>query len=47
MDNLQEKAKELQREYHKNWRANNKDKVKAINQNYWLNKAQKQQEKIH
>ena len=47
MDNLQEKAKELQREYHKNWRANNKYKVKAINQNYWLNKAQKQQEKTY
>lgn len=45
METLHEKAKELQREYHKKWRANNKDKVKAINQKYWLNKAQKEQEK--
>lgn len=44
METLQEKAKKLQREYHKNWRANNRDKVKAINQKYWLNKAQQHQE---
>lgn len=43
MDEIIEKAKELQREYHKNWRANNKDKVKAINEKYWLTKALKQQ----
>ena len=45
MKELQDKAKELQREYHRQWRANNKDKVKEINNRYWLNKAQKQNEK--
>ena len=42
MENIQERAKRIQREYHKKWRANNRDKVKEINQRYWLNKAQKQ-----
>ena len=45
MEELQDKAKELQREYHRQWRAKNKDKVKEINNRYWLNKAQKEQEK--
>ena len=43
MNELEAKAKEIQREYHKNWRANNKEKVKEINKRYWLNKAQKEQ----
>lgn len=40
-EELLEEAKKLNREYIKNWRAKNKDKVKAINKRYWLKKAQK------
>ena len=38
-------AKKLEAEYHKQWRAKNKDKVKEINQRYWLNKAIKELQK--
>ncbi len=31
--------KEAQRAYKKQWRSQNKDKVKASNQKYWLKKA--------
>lgn len=34
-----EKARELQREYLKQWRAKNKDKVRRYNQDYWKRKA--------
>lgn len=34
----EEAIKEAKREYYKNWRANNKDKVKAINQRFWEKK---------
>lgn len=44
MEELKEKAKQLQREYHREWRAKNKDRVKAINERYWQKKAQKEQE---
>ena len=30
----------------KEWRDNNKDKVKEINKKYWLNKARKELEKM-
>lgn len=40
MEELSNKAKELQREYYRKWRANNKEKLKEINQRYWLKKAQ-------
>lgn len=39
MEDLNELAAEAKREYQRNWRANNKDKVKAMNQRYWLRKA--------
>ena len=38
-----ELIKQAQRNYYKKWRANNKDKVKAANQRYWLKQAQKAQ----
>lgn len=38
-------AKNLRREYLKEWRAKNKDKVKEYNQRYWLKKAAELQEK--
>ena len=34
-------AKKIRNEKAKEWRNKNKDKVKAINQRYWLNKAKK------
>lgn len=38
---LTEKALELRREYQREWRRKNKDKVKANNCRYWERKAQK------
>lgn len=34
----EELVKKLRNEYFRNWRKNNKDKVKAINQKYWKKK---------
>ena len=31
--------------YYRNWRKNNKDKVKQHNKNFWLKKLQKEEEK--
>lgn len=45
MSIFEEKAKKLKAEYHKNWAKNNKEKVKIINERYWLNKAKKELEK--
>lgn len=36
---LIEKMRKAQREYKKEWRAKNKDKVKAANDRYWRKKA--------
>ena len=44
MEELKEKAKQLKREYYREWRAKNKDRVKAINERYWQKKALKEQE---
>lgn len=43
---MQEQIRAAQREYHKQWREKNPDKVKARNARYWLKKAEqlKQQE---
>lgn len=38
---LNEKALELRREYQREWRRKNKDKVRANNRRYWEQKAQK------
>lgn len=40
MDNL---AVEMRREYLREWRAANKDKVKEYNRSYWERKAQERQ----
>lgn len=37
---MEEKMKETRREYYRQWRAKNKDKVRQHNRNYWLKKAQ-------
>ncbi len=38
---LRERAKEERREYFRQWRAKNKDKVKKYNQCYWERRAAK------
>lgn len=38
--NLEEIARQERLEYFRQWRANNKDKVKQHNKNYWLRKAE-------
>lgn len=44
MSILSERGKELRRQYQREWRAKNKDKVQAINQRYWEHKAQREAE---
>lgn len=46
MNELEKIAKELRNKKAKQWRDNNKDKVKEINKRYWLNKAKKELEKM-
>ncbi len=42
MNTIEQIAKNLEAEYHRNWRSKNKEKVKAINKRYWLKKAEKE-----
>lgn len=39
--NLEELAREAQREYHKEWRRKNPDKVRAKNERYWRRRAER------
>lgn len=39
--NDDELAKFMQKEYFRNWRANNKDKIKEYNSKYWKKRAEK------
>ena len=39
MVTLSDQAKAAKREYHRAWRARNKDKVREINRRYWEKKA--------
>lgn len=36
---MDDKAREARKQYMKEWRAKNPDKVKAINERYWAKKA--------
>lgn len=36
---MTEEAKKAKREYERKWRAENKDRVKAIRERYWAKKA--------
>lgn len=45
IDELEEIARKMRNKKAKEWRDNNKDKVKEINKRYWLNKAKKGLEK--
>lgn len=38
---MNDKAKELKRQYEREWRRKNKDKVKAAQERYWERKASK------
>lgn len=42
MENIEEIARKIRNQKAKEWRDNNKEKVKEINRRYWLNKAKKQ-----
>ena len=41
--NIDSLAKEIQREYYRNWRKRNPDKVREKNRRYWERKAEKMQ----
>lgn len=41
---LDELAKEVRREYFREWRKKNPEKVRAMNQRYWQRRAQKMNE---
>ena len=45
MDNIEEMARKMRNQKAKEWRDNNKEKVKEINRRYWINKAKKELEK--
>lgn len=45
MENLEETARILRNQKAKEWRDNNKDKIKEINKRYWLKKAKIELEK--
>ena len=39
IDKMTDRARELQREYMREWRRRNKDRIKGYNQAYWMRKA--------
>ena len=41
-NDLTARAKEMQREYVREWRRKNKDKVRAYNETYWRRKAERE-----
>lgn len=45
MEKIEEIARKIRNQKAKEWRDNNKEKVKEINKRYWLNKAKKELEK--
>lgn len=44
MKNIEEIARKMRNQKAKEWRDNNKEKVKEINRRYWINKAKKELE---
>lgn len=46
MVDVDERAKELQREYLREWRKRNKEKMRVYRENYWLKKHNRKGEKI-
>lgn len=47
MENLEEIARKIRNKKAKEWRDNNKDKVREINKRYWLNKAKRELKKFN
>lgn len=45
MENIEEIARQLRNKKVREWRKNNKDKVKEINHRYWIKQAEKLLEK--
>lgn len=45
MEKIEEMARQLRNKKAKEWRNNNKEKVKEINHRYWINRARKELEK--
>lgn len=44
MATLSNKARELQREYLRAWRANNRDRIRRYNVRYWERQAERQEQ---
>lgn len=44
--NAEEAARQVRNAYYRQWRANNRDKVKRYNADYWARKAAKNGEEI-
>lgn len=42
--NMEEIVKEEKRQYQREWRAQNKDRVREINQRYWANRVRRKLE---
>lgn len=45
IEEIEEIARKIRNQKAKEWRDNNKDKVREINKKYWINKAKKEIEK--
>ena len=46
MSNLDEAAVQARREYQRQWRRNNPDKIRATNRRYWEKKAREYRERL-
>lgn len=44
-ENMTPEQKERKKEYHRRWREQNRDKVRKHQEDYWLRKAEKMQQK--
>lgn len=44
-ENMTPEQKERKKEYHKRWREENRDKVRKHQEDYWLRKSEKMQQK--
>lgn len=42
IENIEEKIRNERLKYYRNWRKNNKDKVKQHNKNFWLKKLKEE-----
>ena len=47
MCSTEERAKELQRQYLREWRAKNPEKLREYSQRYWAKKAKAEREEQH